>query len=103
MPKTVKVGVHTYTILRKTKAQMTVTDGTKDEGRVDPNTLEIWIRKGLKRSKAREALWHEVKHTATYPEYWDVKLTDEAFIEGTAPRELQIMQDNPELLEYLTQ
>jgi hypothetical protein len=100
MPKTVKVGTHVYTVLRKPKSQMP--DG--EIGGCDFDSLQIVVQKGLRRSKAKEILVHETLHTCTYPLLKDEKKrTDEQFITGVAPVLLQVLQDNPELVAYLTQ
>ena len=74
-----------------------------DLGNCDTNTLQIWIRQKLRRSKAREILLHEVLHACTHP--WIVqggKFEDEEFVTAVAPVLLLVLQDNPELVEYLT-
>jgi len=99
MPKSIKVGPHTYTVLRKQASAF-------DEaiGFCDNNSLQIWIKKRLRKSKAQEILLHEVLHTVTLQCLDGVKeLGDESFVTATAPVLLQVIQDNPDLLEYLTQ
>jgi hypothetical protein len=98
MPKTVKVGVHTYSILRKPKSQM-----GGDLGTCDFNELQIFLRKQLRKSVAKETLIHELLHAATYPSLNEKTVSDEDFVTAVSPVLLQVMQDNPELLEYLTQ
>jgi hypothetical protein len=97
MPRTVKVAAHTYTILRKSKTQL-----PNDVGMCDFDALQIWVRERLKKSVARETLLHELCHACTYPSFIDATVTDERFIEALSPVLLQVLQDNPELLEYLT-
>ena len=104
MPKTVKVGTHVYSILRKTNAQMPVIDGEKPHGCCDFNGLQILIAKGLRKSKAKEFLLHEILHACTYPSFnGNTQMTDEGFVTAVSPVLLQVMQDNPDLLTYLTQ
>lgn len=99
MPKTVKVGVHTYAVLRKTSAQM-----GDLLGECDTNTLQISVRQRMKKSKSRETLVHELLHACTHPSFLgNERLTDEDFVTAVAPVLLQVIQDNPGLLEYLTQ
>ena len=98
MPKTVKVGVHTYAVLRLPKSKMGDNLGT-----CDFNTLQIPILKGLRKSVAKETLVHELLHAATYPSLNEKVLTDEEFVTGVSPVLLQILQENPDLVEYLTQ
>jgi hypothetical protein len=98
MPKTVKVGVHTYSILRKSKSQM-----GDDLGTCDFNELQILLRKQLRKSVSKETLIHEILHAATYPSLNEKTMTDEDFVTAVSPVLLQVLQDNPELVEYLTQ
>ena len=98
MPKTVKVGVHTYTIVRKSAAQM-----GNDLGQCSFDGLQLVVKQRLKKSMARETLLHEVLHSCMYPSFDGKTATDEDFVLAVAPVLLQVMQDNPELLEYLTQ
>lgn len=100
MPKTMKVGPHVYTVLRKPKSQMS----NEDLGGCDFNTLQISVQQRLRKSKAREILLHELLHACTYPSLSSGdKYTDEQFVETTAPILLQVIQENPELIAYLTQ
>ena len=98
MPKTIKVGAHVYSVLRKTKTQM-----PDDLGSCDVDTLQILIRQKIRKSVARETLLHELLHACTYPSFLGKTLTDEDFVEAVAPVLLQVIQDNPDLLAYLTQ
>lgn len=99
MPKTVKVGPHTYSVLRLSKSQM-----NGDLGGCDTNTLQLSVQQRLKKSKAKEILVHEMLHACTHPSFLgDDKFTDEDFVTAVAPVLLQVIQDNPDLLLYLTQ
>ena len=98
VPKTVKVGCHSYSILRKSKAQM-----PDDLGRCNFDGVQIWLVRGLKLSVAQETLLHELLHACTYPSQVETTLTDEQFVEAISPVFLQVMQENPKLVEYLTQ
>ena len=98
MPASVKVGPHVYTILRKPASAM-----PNDLGHCSTDTLQIWIRARLRKSKAREILVHELLHSCTHPSIVQGgKFTDEEFVLAVAPVLLQVLQDNPDLLEYLT-
>ncbi len=98
MPKTIKVGAHTYSVLRKSKTQM-----PKDIGSCDTDALQILVRKQIRKSVARETLLHEILHACTYPSFLSKTMTDEDFVEAVSPVLLQVIQDNPDLLAYLTQ
>lgn len=98
MPKTIKVGAHTYSVLRKPKSVL-----TEELGACDFDGLQILIRKQLRKSVAKETLLHELLHTCTYPSLNDKTTTDEDFVTAVAPVLLQVIQDNPRLVAYLTQ
>jgi len=102
MPPSVKVGAHVYSVRVKPAAQMTRTDGRADTGYCRFDQLEILVKRGQRRSKAQEALLHEVEHACCYPDLIGKRMTDEQFIEHTAPALLQVLKDNPELVAYLT-
>ena len=96
MPASVKVGPHVYPIVRRPKSQM------KDHGLCDWNQVQILIRSRLRKSKAKEVLLHEILHACTYPTMAVVVgKTDEDFVDVVAPTLLQVIQENPELVEYL--
>ena len=98
MPSSVKVGPHTYSVLRKPAKAM---GGCL--GYCDFTPLEIWIKARLRRPKAKEILVHELLHACTYPSFnGDDKLDDETFVNAVAPVLLQVLLDNPELVGYLT-
>lgn len=96
MPQTVKVGPHVYSVLRKS--------GIGYNGECSFDTLQIVVKTRLRRSKAQEILVHEILHACTHPSLnGSEKMQDEEFVDGVAPTLLQVLQDNPELIEYLTQ
>jgi hypothetical protein len=90
MPATIKVGPHTFTVLRKTP--------NGDHGECDISNLKIGVKRGLKRSLAQDALLHEVLHACVHP---DMPHEEEEFVTSVTPRLLQVMQDNPELIAFL--
>ena len=98
MPKTVKVGAHVYAVVRKPKSQI---DG--DLGECSFDNVQIVVAKGLRKSVARVTIVHEVLHACSYPSLDSKTLTDEDFVTGISPVLLQVLQENPELVEYLTQ
>jgi hypothetical protein len=98
MPAKVTLQPHTYTVLRKRRADMPLIDGEKPNGYVDADALEIGILKGLRLSKAQELLVHENLHPL-WPQGFGF---EEEIITQLAPRLLQWLQDNPELVQYLT-
>jgi len=55
-------------------------------GYCDFDNLEIWIIKGLRRTKAEEILVHEIIHATTHPSFnGHDKLDDETFVTAVAP------------------
>ena len=98
MPKTVKVGAHVYTVLRKPASML-----KEQLGECDFDKLIICVRKQLRKSVAKETLLHEVLHATTYPSLNEKTATDEDFVTAMSPVLLQVLQENPDLLEYLTQ
>ncbi len=99
MPSTVRVGPHAYKILRKRRAEMPLIDGEKPNGYQDGNLLEIGVLKSARRSKAQEWLLHECLH-ALWPNGFDV--VEEKVITDLAPKLLQVLQENADLVTYLT-
>ena len=96
MPKTIKVGPHVYSVLRKPKAIL------KGHGECDYNSLHISIQSRLRKSVAQETLLHEVVHTCSYPNLCGAGLiTEEKAVETISHHLLGVLRDNPGLLEYL--
>lgn len=91
MPDEVTVGCHKYTVTRKPERGQ--------NGGCDFDGLKLSVKKRMRRSKEQETLLHEVLHACT-----DVackERDDEPFVNAVAPVLLQVIQDNPELVEYL--
>jgi hypothetical protein len=98
MPSTVKVGVHTYLVGRRTKREL-----SGCTGECDFDSLTIFIRKGIRRTKAQETLLHEVLHACADPSSLKKEAqVEEDFVNILSPHLLQVMQDNPDLMAYLT-
>ena len=105
MPSSIKVGPHVYAvILTPTSGMPPVSDedDRKCLGTCEFDKLIIRIKKGLRKSKAQETLWHEIQHACTYPELIDTTATDERFIDYTSSSLLGVIKDNPDLIRYLT-
>ena len=102
VPLTIKVGVHVYTVVLATKREMP--KGDDDDhmlGWCDYNNNIIWVYKHQPVSKRKEVLLHEVLHACGYPALSHKQLDEEDFVDATAPVLLQVLQDNPELVDYL--
>ena len=98
MPRKVKVGPHVYSILRKPASEL------QGLGLCDFDSLQISVRRRLRKSKAQEILLHEILHALILQALdTEEKHDDEAFVVVVAPLLLQVIQDNPDLLAYLTQ
>ena len=102
MPAKVKVGCHTYAVVRLSSMMMPKTEGGADWGCCEFRQRRLLIRKWLRRSTAQETLLHEVLHACTYPDMIAVTKTDEDFVTKLSTNLLEVIQDNPDLLEYLT-
>lgn len=98
MPTSVKVGAHVYNVFRKSAVEL----GEDNLGHCDSAALQIWVKKRLRISKAQEILLHEILHAITLQALGcERPYTDEEFITVIAPILLQVLRENPELLEYL--
>lgn len=99
MPDSIKVGPHSYAIFRKSSSEI----GRKNLGHCDTAKLEIWILQRIKKSKAQETLLHEILHACTHPLMVQGGYhADEEFVTEVAPPLLHVLQENPELISYLT-
>jgi hypothetical protein len=101
IPRTIKVGPHVYSVVRKTEEEMPDALGDTD---FDAN--EIRIRKNMSKTKSQEILLHELLHACTYPSVTgayegEEKFMAEEFVNAVAPVLLQVLKDNPKLVEYL--
>ena len=95
MPESIKVGPHVYEVVRKTP--------NGDHGLCNPAALQIGVKRGLKRSLAQDALLHETLHACVPTSLSEKNHSEEDFVTGITASLLGVLQDNPELLEYLTQ
>ena len=94
MPSSIRVGPHVYKVTRKP---------SPDNGECDFDGVAINVKPRLRRGKAKEILLHEVLHATTHPSLnGSGAHTDEEFVTGISPVLLQVLQDNPDLVEYLT-
>jgi hypothetical protein len=99
MPKTVRVGPHVYSVLRKPASAM-----GENLGHCDSAALQIWIKERLRKSKAQEILLHELLHAIILQCLnTEEAYVDETFILAVSPLLLQMIHANPDLLAYLTQ
>ena len=94
MPISVKIGPHIYTVVRAYR------NGAN--GFCDIDGLKVAVQPRLRKTKAQEVLLHEIMHALTHPTLCGSgKFTDEEFVTGVTPLLLQVLKDNPDLLEYL--
>ena len=94
MPGAVKIGPHTYTIIRAYRKG--------ENGYCDMDSLKLAVQPRLRKTKAQEVLLHEIMHALTHPTLCSArKFTDEDFVTGVTPLLLQTLKDNPDLIEYL--
>lgn len=101
MPKTVKVGPHTYKIILRPAKQVKL-NGNMCMGMWDPDTNKITICTRLELSLAQDTLLHEILHACmeravSHHEH----PTSEICIDNASPYLLQTLQENPELVKFL--
>ena len=109
MPTNVRIGVHNWRILRKTKEQMKdeESEAGHDMGLCVYENQEIHIQRGIRLSRQQEVLLHEIKHacmenlTFTDESLKDAYKAEEAVVNFLSPVLLQVIQDNPELVTFL--
>lgn len=98
MPSRIQSGAHEYRI-RRTAAP------TLNRKRVvavcDTDRLDIQVEKGLKLSRAQQKLLHELCHTTTTNISVPIE-HEELIVEAISEGLLPILQDNPQLVAYLT-
>lgn len=103
MPRKVKVGPHVYSILLK-PARIMQEDGEGVNGWCHFDKNEIWLFAGLKLAKRQEFLFHELKHACGHSAFCGRKLiSEEAYVRHMAPVVLEMIQENPKLVAFLTQ
>lgn len=106
MPTKVKVGAMIYKIERRKRGSPELTDKLEDgrvielEGICHFTECTIYVQSRLPLSKAQEVLHHEINHACTYPSLCNKQLQDEEFVDGISPMSLQVIRDNPELINY---
>ena len=71
----------------------------KQLGTCNYDTGRLSLQTGMLLSKEQEVVLHEVLHACGYPTLCG---KDEEFVDTIAPSLLQVLRDNPSLVEYLT-
>lgn len=90
LPSQIKAGPHLYSVVRKPVRGC--------NGLCETDKLLITIAPRLRRSKGQEICLHEALHAI-----WPANLPwEEKVIEALTPVLLQLLQENPELVSYLT-
>jgi hypothetical protein len=98
LPDSIRIAPHDYKVVRKTRAELPLINGHEPNAYIDCDRLEIAILKRARRSKAQEWAVHECLH-GLWPEGFGF---EEELVTRLSPRLLQWLQDNPELLKFLT-
>jgi hypothetical protein len=102
-PRNIKVGPHTFSIAIHPSREMVNDKGETLNGDTDLDGLRIRMRWGQRPSKKREILWHEIKHCcADAANVADGPHDEESWITATSAMELQVLQENPQLVKFLT-
>lgn len=102
-PTTVKVGAHIYTVLLCALKEMP--KGEPEEkllGYCEYDTNLIYIYKYQPASRVKDVLLHEILHACGYPGLTHKTLDEETFVDTISSPLLEVLQDNPELVMYLT-
>lgn len=106
-PKNLKVGPHTYTIRTGPKAELDVTLTARCElyGATDHKSLAIFVSDRQAASQARDTLLHEALHAildVTGISHECEGDEEERLIRRLSPALLQLLRDNPVLVQFLT-
>jgi len=100
IPKEIKVGAHVYKIRLVAGLEE---EGVKANGMLDSDACEILLLRSLTHTKMQEILLHETLHAIFYaiPNKSNI-LEEEEFVTHASPHLLQVLQENPKLVEYLS-
>jgi hypothetical protein len=100
LPKTVKVGSYVYRVTRPTKTEM-----SNDLGECANDELELKIRSRQRKGKVQEVRLHETLHACHYNAGRNDSdtVTLEQAVELLTHSLLQVLQDNPKLVQFLTE
>jgi hypothetical protein len=102
LPRSVKVGPHTYSVRLHPAREMFDKDGNALMGDTDEDALEIRLRWGMKLSKKREILWHEIAHACADLATLEESADEETWVAKLSPMQVQVLQENPQLVKFLT-
>lgn len=91
IPVSIRVGAHDYSV------EMTAGRVLDANGDCDFDKLRIRLAKRMRRSKLREIIVHEILHACAYP----TDLDEEPFVTVIAPVLVQVIRDNPQLIDFL--
>jgi hypothetical protein len=104
-PQVIKIGPFLYSIFwdKNKIKQFSLDQGENHYGYCDRVKLEIVIDSDLDPQIQRVTLWHELKHACNS---WVIDAIDnpneEQLVTFSAPIEIQVLRDNPELVAWLT-
>lgn len=95
-----RIGAHEYKVA--VVKDLTSAEGVALHGQLNDDDTLLELAQKQSRTKRQEILLHESLHGCFYgiPD-WDEDL-EEKFVTTLAPRLVQLLQDNPELVTYLT-
>lgn len=100
LPKSVKVGSYVYRVTRPTKKEM-----PDDLGECANDTLELKVRSRQRKEKVQEVLLHETLHACHYNAGRSDTdtVTLEQAVELLTHSLLQVLQENPQWVKFLTE
>lgn len=99
MPSSVRIGALTYDV----RVESELTDATHAWGHIRHEPQLIFLNERNRSDRMRIALWHEIKHAINCLVNVDDETPEEQATTVQAPMELQVLRDNPGLVEFLTE
>lgn len=104
MPKTIRVGPYVYDVATD-EAWLRQQEHSRSgglRGATDHQQLRIVVGPDMALGMQRQTLWHEVKHAVIEAMTMsNDKRSDEDWISRTAPGELAVLRNNPDLVAFL--
>lgn len=103
LPNTLRIGPYTWTVKCSKKAWAETKPKEGEYGEADPHKYRITLKPKMSLQYERVVLMHEIMHAARFATEQDLDLNkaEESFIELTDGILVAVLQDNPDLLDYL--
>lgn len=103
-PSTIRVGPYRYRVVMDERRlrEFEHAERSRNYGYADRKELLIVLDPRMPHERTAEVLWHEVKHVVADVVGLDGKLDEETYTNRSAPMELAVLRDNPQLVVFLT-